>query len=112
MMRARRPTAVWMKRIDSSMSLAISWSPLCRRPPGHVFSMEERPEIPAREAELLAEPLEVDQRRAQVVRDAVDEHLVLLLLLTEIIGHLAERPVHLGDLVVPRQRLLQGLPLG
>ncbi len=34
--------------------------------------------------EFLAEPLQVDQRRAEVVRDAVDEHLVLLRLLAEL----------------------------
>ena len=83
MMRARRPTAVWMNRIDSSMSLVIRPEAALADARRHVLAAEQDLEVPARQAELLAEALEIDQGRAQVVRDAVDEHLVLLLLLVE-----------------------------
>ena len=46
----------------------------------------------AEQAQLPGKALQIDQRRAQVVRDAVNEHLVLLILLIEIaigLGQLA-----------------------
>ena len=111
MIRASRPTAVWMKRIDSSMSRSMSCRPAAAHRLGHVVAAEQLAEVPARQAELLAEALEVDQRRAQVVRDAVDEHLVLLLLLAEVVGHVVEGAVDLGDLVAAGQRAaLSGFP--
>ncbi len=68
------------------------------------------PKVLTRKAQLFAEPLQIDQRRTQVVGHAVNEHLIFLLPLPQRTGHIAENGVQARDLVAagqrPRQLLL------
>ena len=94
----------------------------------------------ARGAELPGEALEIHERRAEVVRDAVDEHLVFAALVIEVevggdelrvllfqrhleralvplpvgdrVGHLVEAEVELGDLVAPLDERLERFSAG
>ena len=91
------------------MFLVISSRPCSADRPRHILVAEQGLEIAARQHELLTESLQVDERRAQVVRDAVDEHLVLLLLLFEAGGHFVKGAIDLGDLVASGQWRHEGL---
>ena len=96
MMADRRDTAVLMKCSDSGMSLSTTVS---ARLPARLDVRQGGAEVLEGESQFLAETLEVDERRTQVVRDAVDEHLVFLLALPERPRHVAENGVQPRDLV-------------
>ena len=94
------------------MFSAMSLSPLVPHGRRHSVMAEQSLQVAIRQAELLAEALQIDQGRAQIMRDAVDEHLVLLLLLVETGRHIVKCPVDLGNLVAALQRRREPLALG
>ena len=107
MMAERRDTAVLMKCSDSGMSFSTTAQrPLAGRA---LDARQGGAEVLTGETEFLAKTLEVDERRAEVVGDAVNEHLVFLLALAQRTRHGAEHGVEPGDLVAAGQRLRQFL---
>ena len=106
-----RVTAVWMKWIDSAMSRVEQRRRASRSSTGAGLRRRAgRGGRRRRSASSLAEPLEVHQGRAEVVRDAVDEHLVLCVLLGDRPRHAVEDGVEPADLVEPGQWSGQGRP--